>query len=188
MLGSASAASDPSMGCDMKSVRALADLAPVAVALAIYALIIWYVMPRDSVMGRLLIAIILVGHGLVHVLFGLPRAQQATAEASDATWPFDLSRSWLVSASHHEVAVRLVALVLSVLVVPGFTLAGLSTLGLVVPADCCQPLILVSAIASVGLLVIGFSPALALGFAIDAVFIWLVLVMGWTPHSSPFGM
>jgi hypothetical protein len=172
----------------MKSVRAMADLAPVAVALAVYALIVWYVMPRDSAMGRVLIAIILVGHGFVHALFGLPRAQQATAEASDGGWPFDLSRSWLVSAGHHEMLVRVVALVLIALVVPGFTLAGLSTLGLVVPADCCQPLILVSAIASVGLLVIGFSPALALGFAIDAVFIWLVVAMSWTPHSSPFGM
>ena len=172
----------------MKSVRAMAELAPVAVALAIYALIVWYVMPRDGVMGRLLIAVILVGHGFVHVLFGLPRAQQATAEASDVMWPFDLSRSWLVSAGHHEMLVRVVALVLIALVVPGFTLAGLSTLGLVVPADCCQPLILVSAIASVGLLVIEFSPALALGFTIDAVFIWLIVVMAWTPHSSPFPM
>lgn len=172
----------------MKSLRAMAELAPVAVALAIYALIVWYVMPRDGVMGRLLIAVILVGHGFVHVLFGLPRAQHATAEASEASWPFDLSRSWLVSAGHREMLVRVVALVLVALVVPGFTLAGLSTLGLVVPADCCQPLILVSAIASVGLLVIGFSPALALGLAIDAVFIWLVAVMAWSPHSSPFSM
>ena len=172
----------------MKSVRAMAELAPVAVALAIYALIVWYVMPRDGVMGRLLIAIILVGHGFVHVLFDLPRAQHATAEASDATWPFDLSRSWVVSAGHHETLVRLVALVLTALVVPGVTLAGQSTRGLVVPADSGQPLILVSALASVGLLMIGFSPALALGFAIDAVLIWLVVVIAWTPHSSPFAM
>ena len=172
----------------MKSVRAMADLAPLAVALGIYALIVWYVLPRDSVAGRLLVAVILIGHGFVHTLFGLPQAQQAAAHESDAAWPFDLSRSWLVSASHREGLVRFVALVLTAVVVPGFALAGLSTLGLMVPADCCQPLIVGSAIASVGLLMIAFSPALALGFAIDAVFIWLVVAMAWTPHSSPFGM
>ena len=172
----------------MKTVRAVADLAPLAVALAVYALSVQYVMPRDAVMGRILVALILVGHGFVHILFGLPKAEQAAAQESDAAWPFDLSRSWLVSASHREGLVRLVALALVALVVPGFVLAGLSTMGIIVPGDCCQPLIVGSAIASVALLTIAFSPVLALGFAIDAVFIWLVVAMAWTPHASPFRM
>ena len=83
--------------------------------------------------------------------------------------------------------VRAVALALVVLVVVGFLLAGLGTLGFVVPAGWWQPLVIGSSIASIALLVIGFCPALALGFAIDAILIWLVVGVAWTPASLQFG-
>ena len=171
----------------MDTVRAMAGLAPLAVAFAIYALIVAYVMPRDGVMGELLIAVVLVGHGFVHTLFGLPEAEQSAAEESDAAWPFDLSRSWLVSVGHRQGVVRAVGLTLVAFVVVGFLLAGLGTLGFVVPAGWWQPLVIGSSIASIALLVIGFSPALALGFAIDAILIWLVVGAAWTPASLRFG-
>jgi hypothetical protein len=68
-----------------------------------------------------------------------------------------------------------------------FLLAGLGTLGFVVPGGWWQPLVIASSIASIALLVIAFSPALALGFAIDAILIWLVVGVAWTPASLQFG-
>ena len=169
----------------MNTVRTRAGLGPLAIALGIYAVIVAYVMPRDAVMGKLLIAVMLIGHGFVHTLFGMPAAEQAAAEESDPAWPFDLSRSWLVPAAHWVTIVRAVGIALAAFVVAGFLLAGLGTVGFVLPAEWWAPVVVGASLASIALLAVAFSPALSIGFAIDAVLIWLVVAMAWTPDSGP---
>jgi len=60
-------------------------------------------------------------------------------------------------------------------------LAALATVGLVVPADWWQGLVVALAVSSMLLLVLCFSPILLNGFAIDLALLWLALVSGWSP-------
>jgi hypothetical protein len=60
-------------------------------------------------------------------------------------------------------------------------LAALATVGLLLPADWWAPLMVGAALASTLTLVLFYSPALILGFAIDAAMILLVVSGSWSP-------
>jgi hypothetical protein len=80
--------------------------------------------------------------------------------------------------------VRLVGAALVVVVAVGFLLAGLATVGVVVPSGWWPFLVAGSAATSVLLLALFFSPTLILGIAIDAVLAWVVLASAWSPAAS----
>jgi hypothetical protein len=63
---------------------------------------------------RLLLGVLLVAHGLVHLMWFAPH--------DDPAWPFRLDRSWLIS----ETARKPVAIALVALTVAGFALFGSS--------------------------------------------------------------
>jgi hypothetical protein len=63
----------------------------------------------------------------------------------------------------------------------GFSLAALATVGVLVPAEWWNWLVVTSAVASMVLLTLFFSPLLLLGYAIDLALIWLSVTSAWSP-------
>ena len=172
-------------------MKRLTGLLPLATGIALVGALTWSLLDRNIGAGRWLLAALLLFHGWVHVMFLFPRPD-VTAGAADAdadTWPFDLSRSWLVRAGGLDAGrVRTVGMILVATVVAGFALTALATVGVLVPADWWTALILGSAVASGVLLGICFSATLLLGFAIDGAVAWLALGSIWSPVLTRGGL
>jgi hypothetical protein len=164
--------------------KTLKGLLPLAVGLVAYGFVIWFLLERDMANGRWLLAAFLVGHGLVHVMFAVPRPATRPATANGVDYPFDIARSWAVNAGLDAGLLRIIGVALVATVVVGFVLAGLATVGLMVPAGWWPWLVVGSTLASIVLLVLAFSPGLTLGVAIDAVLLWLVLASSWLPVTA----
>lgn len=160
-------------------VRTMAGTLPWAVVVAVAGGSIWWLLTREMGAGRWLLAALLLGHGLVHLLFAVP----ASAAPDDGSgWPFEMARSWLVTGAGLDAGlVRAVGLALVAIVVGGFSLAGLSTVGIVVPVDWWRPLVALSVGASAVVLILFFQPQLVLGLGIDAVLLWVAVSGVWTP-------
>jgi hypothetical protein len=160
-------------------VRTIVGILPWAVVVAALGAAIWWLLSRDMAAGRWLLAALLIGHSIVHVMFAVP-APAATEGGPD--WPFDMARSWAVNGAGLDLnVVRAVGLALIAVVVGGFSLAALSTVGIVVPSGWWQPTVAVSAVASAVLLVLFFEPLLVLGLGIDTVLLWVVAARVWMP-------
>jgi hypothetical protein len=130
-------------------------------------------------MVNILVAGFLAAHGLVHALYLAPRPP---AREGAPAWPFDLAHSWLVSRAGQDVrVVALVGTALAIATVAGFGLSALATAGWIVPVALWPMLVLLSAATSALLLAIFFHRYLLVGFLIDAVLVWAVLVMSWNP-------
>jgi len=163
-------------------LNAIVGLLPLAAGLVVFGAAVWFLLGKDAGLGYWLLAAFLIGHGLVQLMFLFPASSDATATANGVANPFDMAKSWLVTGVGLDAgAVRQIGTVLIALVVIGFGLAGLATVGLLVPAGWWQPLVVGSTAASLVLLVVFFSPGLILGVAIDAVLLWLVLASIWAP-------
>lgn len=169
---------------------AIVGLLPLAVGLVLFGAAVWFLISREIGLGYWLFAAFLVGHGLVQVMFLVPTPTDG-ATASGAANPFDIAKSWLVTGVGIDVSVvRQVAVVLITAVVLGYGLAALSTVGVLVPTGWWQGLVIGSTAVSIILLAAFLSPGLILGFAIDAVLLWLVLASVWAPggvSASPTG-
>ncbi len=163
-------------------MRTLPGLLPFAIGIAVTGLATWFLLKQNVALGRWLLAALLVAHGWVHVMFVFPRP---TPSAGGSDWPFDLTRSWLVTGTGLDVGVlRTIGIALMAIVVVGFVIAALSIVGLLFPAGWWGGLLVVSAAASFLMLGLFFSPQLALGLAIDLALLWLVFGSGWSPISA----
>jgi len=163
----------------------LVKLAPLAIGLAIFGLVVAYLLQRGIGLGTWLLAAFLLGHGLVHVMFAVP-APAAPAPAGGMEYPFDIQRSWLVANHLADVSVvRVLVVALVMAAVLGYGLTALSTLGILVPQGAWPLLLIASTVASGLLMVIGLAPALALGIAIDAALLILVFSAAWRPGAAP---
>ncbi len=159
-------------------MKAIGGILPYALALAVLGGVTWWLLSRDMVAGPWLLAAVLIGHGLVHAMFAI----SPPAAAGGPDWPFDMAGSWAITGAHLDVnVVRAIGVALIVVVAGGFALAGLSTVGLVVPADWWQASVGVSAVTSMVLLVLFFNPQLVLGMGIDAILLWTVASRAWLP-------
>lgn len=128
---------------------------------------------------KLLLGAFVIAHGLIHASFLSPAPPRT---ASGPEWPFEMSRSWLVTIVHVDPGlVRILGIALVAVTVGAFVLAGMSALGLAVPAAAWQPAVLAGSVVSVATLAIFFHPWLVLGFVIDAALLWAALLAGWTP-------
>jgi hypothetical protein len=131
-------------------------------------------------MSNLVIAGLLLAHGLIHGSYLSPRPP---ATAGGPAWPFDLDRSRLLGAlGYRGTLPRAVGVALVALTLAGFALAALATLG-IVPADLWAAGVAVGAAASLAVLVVYFHPWLTLGLAIDVLLLYVVLVAGWAPDG-----
>ena len=129
----------------------------------------------------LVLALFLAAHGLIHASFLSPAPPRT---AGGPEWPFELTRSWLVTGLQLDPAlVRGVGIGLVVTSTVLLVLAGLSTVGWIVPASWWSGLTLAGAATSLGTLLLFFHPWLALGLFIDLVLVWVVVVAGWSPST-----
>ena len=120
-----------------------------------------------EVLVRIFLGLLLVAHGLVHLMWFAPN--------EDPAWPFRLDRSWLLSeATRKPVAIALVALI-----VAGFALLGLAVWGVPGLASLWPELAIGAAVASLTALVLFWDRQLLWGVAIDVA---LIVVALWRPH------
>jgi len=131
---------------------------------------------------RALFGLFLLAHGLIHAGF----VARAPAPAPGAPeWPFEMSRSWLITLVGLDAGVvRTIGAALVVATIVAFAGAGLAWIGFVVPSAWWPTLVIVGAASSVAVLTAFFHPWLVLGFAIDAVLIYLVAASGWSVGTS----
>ena len=159
-------------------VRKMAGILPWAVVLMVLGGAVWWLLSRDMTAGLWLLAALLIGHGVVHALFVVP---VPAAADGGPDWPFDMAHSWAITgAGLNANMVRIIGVGLITAVVVGFSLAALSTVG-ILPSGWWQPSVAVSAGTSAILLVLFFEPQLALGLGIDAVLLWVVAARVWMP-------
>jgi hypothetical protein len=134
-------------------------------------------------MLKLLLAVFLAAHGLIHASFLMP---PPPATAGGPQWPFDMARSWLVTgAGLHAGQVSVIGTLLVALTVIGFGLTAMGAAGWIVPDELWRPLIIGSVAASALLLTFFFHPYLVLGFVIDAALLWAALAVNWNPLLAP---
>jgi len=166
-------------------MRAILDLLPIGVGVALVAALAWFLLDRDIGAGKWLLAGLLLAHGWVHLMFVFPTPETATATGGGLAYPFDMTRSWLATNAGLDAGlVRSVGIVVMVVTFVAFALAALATVGWLVPAGWWTGLIIGGAVASTLMLVLFFSPALLLGFAINAALWWLVLASVWSPLAA----
>lgn len=166
-------------------MKAMLDLLPIGVGVALVGALTWFLLDRDISFGRWLLAALLLAHGWVHVMFVLPAPEAAPATVGGLAYPFDMSRSWLITSLGFDVGlIRSVGIVVMIGTLATFTLAGLATVGWLVPTAWWAGLMLGAAAASALMLVVFFSPALLIGFVINAALWWLVLASIWSPLSA----
>jgi hypothetical protein len=166
-------------------MKTLTGLLPLAIGIAVVGAATWLLLDRDWALGPWLLAGLLFAHGWVHLMFVFPKPEPQAASAGGLAWPFDMSRSWLVTEVGLDVGlVRTVGIVLMLVVFMIFLVAAISGLGLVVPVDWWAGRVVGAALGSTLLLAMFFSPTLLLGFGINLALVWLVLSSAWLPTGT----
>ena len=157
-------------------------LAPLAIAIAVIALAVWLLLVNDIGLGAWLLAVLVFAHGWVHLMFVFPKPEQGGDYAGVSEYPFDFGRSWLVRRLGLDPKlVRLAGLAVMVTTFALSALAALATVGIIVPSDWWAGLMIATAVASTVVLLLFYSPALVLGFAINALMLVLVVSGSWSP-------
>jgi hypothetical protein len=158
-------------------VKTMTGTLPWGVVLLAAGAAIWWLLSREMVAGRWLLAALLIGHGAVHLLFAVPAP---SANDGGTAWPFDMSQSWAVTRAGLDLGlVRVIGAFLIAITVGAFALAALATVGIIVPSGWWQPTIALGALASAGTLILFFDPQLVLGLGMDAVLLWVVAAGAW---------
>jgi hypothetical protein len=149
-----------------------------ATSLAVLALKIDDKRKGVSEMWKIVLAVFLVFHGLIHLGYFSPAP-------ADPKYPFSLSKSWLVNAAGLDIsAAHTLAVVLGLAAVGGFALTGLAAAGIIIPQAWWLPLTVVASAASLLMLVIFWNNMLVLGIVIDVVLLVAVLGFGWQPFNA----
>lgn len=158
--------------------KRIRELGPLAVATAVFGVVIALLLSNGNNLGNWLLAAFLVGHGWIHLMYVMPRPKASAATAGGPPWPFDLDHSWLAAGG---AGLHVIGLLLVAVTVVGYFLAGLATIPIVISADLWPLLVLVSTVASALLMALFFNPGLMIGLAVDATLIALVVVTSWRP-------
>jgi hypothetical protein len=162
--------------------RIIRELGPLAiVAVAVGAVTLWLLATNPGV-GRWVLAVILFGHGWVHLMFLFPKPAPSETGKPATEWPFDLRASWLAArAGSGSGAFVAGGRVLAVVTFVLSGLAALATIGILVPAAWWQGLVVASSLVSLAMLVVWFAPMLLLGIVIDVALAWLAIAGPWSP-------
>ena len=140
-------------------MRSWTQLVPLAITVAVIGGITWLLLDRDVVLGRWLLGALILGHGLAHIAFVVPRPEPASARAGQMEWPFDLGRSWLVGRFGVDPSiVRVAGRVLTAITIVTALLAALATAGILIPAAWWSGLVVALAISSALLLALMQAP------------------------------
>lgn len=126
-----------------------------------------------STLIKIVVGVILLAHGLVHLLY-------LSSEAKDTTYPFTLEDSLLPEAARRPVAY----LLLSATIV-AFALLGLAIWGMPGLASAWAPLAVTAAAVSLGLLIVFWDTRLLAGVAIDLVLVTIAVTRPeWTDRIT----
>jgi len=126
-----------------------------------------------AVLIRAVVGVLLIAHGLVHLLY-------LTPDADDPRYPFTLRSSWLLPES----ARRPVALVLIVATIAAFVALALAVWGVPGLAGAWPAIAIVAAGLSLALLIAFWDARLLIGVAIDLGLIAVaVLRPEWTERA-----
>ena len=156
-------------------------LVPLAIVVAIISLAVWLMLINDVGIGPWVLAVLVFAHGWVHLMFVFPKPERS-GDSGAGEYPFDFSRSWLVRRQRldaglvHQLGLAVMAVTFALSL-----LAALSTVGLIVPTDWWAGLMIAAAAASTLTLLLFYSPALILGFVINALMVVLVVSGTWSP-------
>lgn len=169
-------------------VKMIREIGPLAIAVALFGLVIYWLLQGGNVIGNWLFAAFLFGHGWVHTMYLMrqPSAQpsvQPSAAPSASEWAFPpLNHSWLLSPTGTPPAAsQLLGRLLVVAAALLYTLGALATIPLLVPATLWAALIISATIASAALMVVFFHRNLVIGLAIDAVLLLVAVMAVWSP-------
>lgn len=121
---------------------------------------------------RVIVGILLIAHGLVHLLYLVPAA-------SDPGYPFSLDRSWLLPPS----ARRPVAYGLMAAVVLAFIAAALAWWGVPGLSALWAGILVVAASLSLALLIAFWDAQLLIGVLIDLLLIGVAVIRPSWLHS-----
>ncbi|MEA3335069.1 MAG: hypothetical protein U9R25_04115 [Chloroflexota bacterium] len=132
-------------------------------------------------MVKILFAIFLIAHGLVHA--GLAAAPNP-ADPNEKPGAFftTVERSWLLPRLGLSVtAVQWIGIILVVLTTFGFVLAGLGVLGVPGPNTIWRTVAVVSSYLSLLLLILFWHPWLVMGVLIDIGLLIALVLTKWQP-------
>ena len=128
-------------------------------------------------MPKLLLGFLFAAHGIIHLGY-------VTPAPADPNYPFRLDKSWLVTGlGMGGPTVHMLGILLAILTVAGYTLAGLSAAGLIVPHIWWQALTAVASISSLLLLIFFWHNWLFLGVVIDLALLALIAT-NWQPFAA----
>jgi hypothetical protein len=161
-------------------MKTLIGLIPLAIVIALASAAIWWLLHNQRGIGVWVLAGAIVAHGLIHALFFSP----VPAGEAGRTWPFNFSQSWLSGAGLGADPIRVLGTILVIAVIGAALVAGLATVGLVIPTDWWRPAVAVFAAVSALTLAVYFEPQLLLGLAMDGALIGLVVTAAWTPATA----
>jgi hypothetical protein len=129
---------------------------------------------------KLLLAAFIAAHALIHASYLTPAPPRT---AGGPEWPFELTRSWLVTALQVDPElVRLLGVSLASVTVVILVAVALATAGWIVPSGLWPALAVAGTVSSLLTLGLFFHPWLLLGVVIDAALLWAVLA-GWRPFA-----
>jgi hypothetical protein len=117
-----------------------------------------------AVLVRIIAGVLLIAHGLVHLLYFIPAAD-------DPKYPFHLASSWIPEGARRPVAIFLVAAAVFM-----FGLLALAIWGVPGLSAAWSVLALVAAAMSLAVLVVFWDSRLFIGVTIDAAVIAVALV------------
>jgi hypothetical protein len=158
-------------------MKTMGSVLPWALVLAAIGGALWWMLSRNMAAGKWLLAALLMGHGLVHLLFAVP-----VPEATETEWPFDMTRYWLITGPGLNLNLTQgIGWALIAVTVVGFAVAAASTVGFAIPSGWWQPTVALAAAASTVLLVLFLTPQLVLGLVINAALVWVAAARVWTP-------
>lgn len=127
----------------------------------------------------LLVGVFFIAHGLIHILYVVP--------APDENWPFDLSRSWLLTRlGLGERVLRGLGTVLWIAAMAGFVLAGLGVFGIPFLKHVWRPVAAVSSVVSFLLIGLFWHRSFVLALLINAA-IFIALVWAQWPSVAMIG-
>lgn len=119
---------------------------------------------------KTLIGLFLIAHGLLHVSYLTPKPD-------DPKYPFAFTKSWFANIVG-DISTP-IGMTLTLLVVGCFMLTGLGVLGVPGLAGVWREFAVLGALLSVLLLTLYWHPWLVLGFAINALILFGILVLNW---------
>ena len=130
--------------------------------------------------AQLLLGLFLFLHGAIHLSFIAPTTTRHGWRPPLAVQPGPLVDP--VAAGATPELTRVLGLALTAVTFAAFSLAAISTLGLI-PAGLWEAAVALGAGSSIGLLLLFFQPWLMLGLVIDVACLVAVFVAGWSPAT-----